>query len=94
MLNNKGIKKKKPGKENSLGGEGSSLAFSALLKCLAQTSHTYQHMPPQGGHVGEGSLASPALVRLFSSVDSLVTPQGSLLSEGLPTLLTEIRWCL
>lgn len=51
---------------------------------------SYRCVSAQGGHVGEGPLAGPALVGLLSGVDALVPPQSSLLREGLPTLLTEI----
>lgn len=52
---------------------------------------TYQRMPPQGRHICEGSLTSPAFVWLFSCVNTLVTPQGSLLSKRFSTLLTRVR---
>lgn len=51
---------------------------------------SYRCVSAQGGQVGEGPLAGPALVGLLSGVDALVPPQSSLLCEGLPTLLTEI----
>lgn len=52
--------------------------------------------PEQGAHleargVGAGVLAEVALVGLLPGVDALVAPQGALLGEGLPALLTEVR---
>jgi len=44
----------------------------------------------QGGHVREGSLASPALVGLFSGVNALVAPESALLGERFSALLAEI----